>query len=132
MPDGQRFQPHGEAEGHPGQHLAPGRAGVDPAADFSVRGLRDWPDKLEGFMALPMGTTESGLTFISASLMELFWKAAGVFLVFGSVELFRQMRKHSKQLKMSKQKSATNEGSRSNPQMKAKIRDCQRTGRGNR
>jgi len=63
-------------------------------ADFSVRGLRDWPDKLEGFMALRWHDGKRA-TFISASLMELFWKAAGVFLVFGSVELFRQMRKHS-------------------------------------
>ena len=31
------------------------------------------------------------LNLICASLMELFWKAAGVFLVFGCVDLFRQL-----------------------------------------
>jgi len=35
--------------------------------------------KLDGFLALPMGMVESGYRFLTASLMELFWKAAAVF-----------------------------------------------------
>jgi flagellar biosynthesis protein FlhB len=64
---------------------------------------------------------------IASSLMELFWKASGVFLVFGSVDLFRQMRRHKKDLRMSKQDIREEmkevEG---NPQMKARIRRLQR------
>jgi flagellar biosynthetic protein FlhB len=84
-------------------------------------------DKLDGFMALPLGSVSSGFSFLGGSLMELFWKAAGVFLVFGSVDLFRQLSRYKSDLKMSKQdikqEAKDVEG---NPQMKAKIRRLQR------
>ena len=60
-------------------------------------------DKLDAFLALPLESVEAGCARIAASLMELFWKAAGVFLVFGSVDLFRQLRRHKQELRMSKQ-----------------------------
>lgn len=84
-------------------------------------------DKLEGFLALPLGTVESGYRFVSQSLLDLFWKAAGLFLVFGSVDLFRQLRRHRQDLRMSKQEIKEEmkelEG---NPQMKARVRRLQR------
>jgi flagellar biosynthetic protein FlhB len=84
-------------------------------------------DKLDAFLALPMQSVESGFGFVGSTLMELCWKAAGVFLVFGVVDLFRQMRRHNKDLKMSKQEIRDEmkevEG---NPQMKARIRRLQR------
>jgi len=84
-------------------------------------------DKLDVFLALPLQSVESGFGFIGNSLMELFWKAAGVFLVFGAVDLFRQMRRHNRDLRMSKQEIKEEmkevEG---NPQMKARIRRLQR------
>ena len=54
--------------------------------------------------------------------MELFWKAAFVFLVFGSVDFFRQMRRHKQDLRMSKQdiKDEMKEVE-GNPQMKQRI-----------
>ena len=59
--------------------------------------------------------------------MDLFWKAAAVFVVFGAVDLFRQLRKHKQDLRMSKQEIREEmkevEG---NPQMKARIRRMQR------
>src|SRR5262249_48710897 len=60
-------------------------------------------DRLEGFLALPLESAESGARFLSATLMDLFWKAAAVFVVFGSVDLFRQLRRHKRDLRMSKQ-----------------------------
>src|SRR5262249_56820503 len=60
-------------------------------------------DRLEGFLALPLESAESGAKFLSATLMDLFWKAAAVFVVFGSVDLFRQLRRHKRDLRMSKQ-----------------------------
>jgi flagellar biosynthetic protein FlhB len=84
-------------------------------------------DKLEGFLALPLQSAESGFGFIGNTLMELFWKAAGVFVVVGVVDLFRQMRRHNSELRMTKQEireeSKEMEG---NPQMKARIRRLQR------
>src|ERR1035438_3709032 len=78
-------------------------------------------------MALPMQSVDTGFVLIASSLMELFWKAAGVFFVFGCVDLARQLRRHKSELKMSKQdikdESKDVEG---NPQMKARIRRLQR------
>ena len=69
----------------------------------------------------------SGAGFLGASLMELFWKASVVFLVFGVVDLFRQWRRQQQDLRMSKQEIREEmkelEG---NPQMKGRIRRLQR------
>jgi flagellar biosynthetic protein FlhB len=84
-------------------------------------------DQLEALLALPLKSVESGWNFIGTSLMQLFWKAGAVFLVFGAVDLFRQMRRYQQDLRMSKQdikeEAKEVEG---NPQMKARIRRIQR------
>jgi flagellar biosynthetic protein FlhB len=84
-------------------------------------------DKLDALLALPLESVTVGWGFLGGSLMELFWKASGVFLVFGCVDLIRQMRRYKKDLRMSKQdikeEAKDIEG---NPQMKAKIRRLQR------
>jgi flagellar biosynthetic protein FlhB len=59
--------------------------------------------------------------------MELFWKAAGVLLVFGSVDLFRQIRRYNRDLRMSRQEIREEmKDIEGNPQMKARIRRLQR------
>jgi flagellar biosynthetic protein FlhB len=59
--------------------------------------------------------------------MELFWKAAGLFLIFGCVDLFRQMRRHKQDLRMSKQEIREEmKDVEGNPQMKSRIRRLQR------
>jgi flagellar biosynthetic protein FlhB len=59
--------------------------------------------------------------------MELFWKAAGVFFLFGSVDLFRQMRRYKQDLRMSKQDIREEmKDIEGNPQMKARVRRLQR------
>jgi flagellar biosynthesis protein FlhB len=84
-------------------------------------------DKLDAFLALPLESVTVGWGFLGGSLMELFWKASGVFLVFGCVDLFRQMRRYKQDLRMSKHdikdEAKDIEG---NPQMKARIRRLQR------
>src|ERR1035438_2073400 len=59
-------------------------------------------DKLDAFLALPLESVTVGWEFLGGSLMQLFWKASGVFLVFGCVDLFRQMRRYKQDLRMSK------------------------------
>src|SRR5579872_1290709 len=41
-------------------------------------------DRLDAFLALPLGSVESGCGFLIATLMGLSWKAAVVFLGFGA------------------------------------------------
>jgi len=84
-------------------------------------------DQLPVFLLLPLGSVDSGCRFLAASLATLFWKAAGLFLVFGAVDYYRQQRRHRQDLRMSKQEIKEEvkelEG---NPQMKARVRRLQR------
>ncbi len=87
-------------------------------------------DRLEAFLLLPLESVASGARVLGTSLMDLLWKAAGLFVVFGSVDLFRQIRRYQQDLRMSKeevkQEMKDVEG---NPQMKARIRRLQRSQR---
>lgn len=84
-------------------------------------------EKLQAFLSLPLAGVESGCALLGSALIELFWKAAAVFLVFGAVDLFRQMRRHRADLRMSKQEIREEmkelEG---DPQIKSRIRRLQR------
>ncbi|PWU01383.1 MAG: hypothetical protein C5B51_22995 [Terriglobia bacterium] len=84
-------------------------------------------DKLEFVLLLPLRSVTSGARFLGSSLMELFWKAAAVFFVFGSVDLFRQIRRYKQNLRMSKQEVREEmKDIEGNPQIKARIRRLQR------
>src|SRR5512140_219081 len=78
-------------------------------------------------LTLPFMSLDSGLLKVGAAIKEILWKAAGVFLVFGLIDLFRQKRKFMKELRMTKQEvkeeSKENEGS---PLVKGKIKRLQR------
>jgi flagellar biosynthetic protein FlhB len=84
-------------------------------------------DKLDALLVLPLAGLEVGWQFLGVTLMGLFWKAAGAFLVFGTVDLFRQMRRYRRDLQMSKQDIREEmKDVEGNPQMKARIRRLQR------
>lgn len=126
-PDFKRLNPISKLSELPKQNLpALGQAVIlIPAFLWAVYGIAR--DKLDSFMTLPLQSVESGFAVIGSSLMELFWKAAGVFVVYGAFDLFRQMQKHNKMLKMSKQEIKEEmKESDGNPQMKARIRRLQR------
>lgn len=79
------------------------------------------------FLTLPFMSLDTGLLKVGASIQDILWKAAAMFLVFGLIDLFRQKRKFMKDLRMTKQEvkeeSKENEGS---PLIKGKIRRLQR------
>ena len=78
-------------------------------------------------LTLPFMSLDTGLLKVGASIKDILWKAAAVFLVFGLIDLFRQKRKFMKDMRMTKQEvkqeSKENEGS---PLIKGKIRRLQR------
>ena len=127
MPDAARFSPIEHLRNLPKQNLPALAQALVMLPLFLWAVWVVAREKLDAFMALPMQSVDSGFILIATSLMELFWKAAGVFLVFGCVDLFRQLRRHKSELKMSKQdlkdEAKDVEG---NPQMKARIRRLQR------
>jgi flagellar biosynthetic protein FlhB len=84
-------------------------------------------DKMDALLALPLESVSVGWNFLGGSLMELFWKASGFFLLFGCVDLIRQLRRYTQDLRMSKQDIKQEfKDVEGNPQMKAKIRRLQR------
>jgi len=127
MPDAQRFNPLDKLTGLPKQNLPMlGQAVVLlPVFLWAVWVIAQ--ERLEQFMTLPLRSVESGVNLVGGSLMELFWKAAGVFMVFGCVDLFRQLKRYKSELKMTKQEIREEmKDVEGNPQMKAKIRRIQR------
>jgi len=84
-------------------------------------------DKLNALSALPLAGVDAGWHFLGAALMDLFWKAAAAFLVFGAADLFRQMRRYRRDLRMSKQEIKEEmKDIEGNPQIKARVRRLQR------
>jgi len=83
--------------------------------------------QLQSFLLLPLESVTGGARFLGASLMDLFWKAASLFVLFGAVDLFRQMRRYQRDLRMSRQEIREEmKDVEGNPQMKARIRRLQR------
>ena len=79
------------------------------------------------YLSLPFQSVESGFGQVCGSFAALLWKAGGVFLVFGAVDLLRQKRRYRKDLRMSKQEIRDEvKETEGNPQMKARIRRIQR------
>jgi flagellar biosynthetic protein FlhB len=127
MPDAARFNPIQRLADIPKQNLPSlGQAMVLlPVFLWAVWVIAR--ERLDAFMTLPLQSVESGVGLVGSSLMELFWKASGVFLVFGCVDLFRQMRRHKHDLMMTKQEIREEmKDIDGNPQMKARIRRLQR------
>jgi flagellar biosynthetic protein FlhB len=127
IPDAARFNPMSRLKDLPKQTLPALAQAVFMLPVFLWAVWVVGREKLDAFMALPMQSVESGLNLIGASLVELFWKAAGVFLVIGCVDLARQLKNHKSELRMSKQEIREEmKDVEGNPQMKARIRRLQR------
>jgi flagellar biosynthesis protein FlhB len=84
-------------------------------------------DRAQEFFTLPLQTLEAGTHLIGASLHDLLYKGAALFVVFGAVNLFRQRRRYTNEMKMSKNeiKDEAKE-SDGNPQTKQRVRRMQR------
>jgi len=64
---------------------------------------------------------------LAGSLMGLLWKASGVFLVLGVVDLARERQRYTKDLRMSRQELREEvKDLEGNPHVKARIRRLQR------
>ncbi len=81
----------------------------------------------ERLLLIPLSSFQMGLETLRSLCMDLLWKAAALFLLFGFIDFFRQKRMFSKQMRMSKQdirdESKEADG---NPQTKMRIRKLQR------
>jgi flagellar biosynthetic protein FlhB len=107
-----------------GKKLAPDLQRLNPLLPlFGMAVYGIVRDNLAAYMALPFQGVESAFSQVCGSFAALLWKAGGVFLLFGAVDLFRQRRRYRKDLRMSKQEIRDEvKETEGNPQMKARIR----------
>ncbi|MCW5976764.1 MAG: EscU/YscU/HrcU family type III secretion system export apparatus switch protein [Bryobacteraceae bacterium] len=84
-------------------------------------------ENLAVFLRLPLLDVESGLARAGSSISGLLWKAVGLFLVLGVIDLIRQRRRYRKDLRMSKQEiREEHKEIEGNPHVKSRIRRLQR------
>jgi flagellar biosynthesis protein FlhB len=126
-PDLTRLSPLSKLRQLPGQNFSGLMQAVIMLPVFCVAIYGVVSAQLDRFIILPLANVRTGMDEILGILQGLLWKAAGLFLVFGFVELFREKRKHMSGMKMTKQEiKDESKESDGNPQIKAKIRALRR------
>jgi len=84
----------------------------------------------ERLLLIPLSSFQVGLETLRSLAMDLLWKAAALFLLFGFIDFFRQKRRFSKEMRMSKQEIRDElKEAEGNPQTKLRIRRLQRDAR---
>ena len=84
-------------------------------------------ENLDIFLTLPWMSPQAGLSHIAKTVETLLWRAGGVFMLAGAVDLAWQRRRYTSQLKMSKQEVREEaKEQQGNPQIKMRIRRIQR------
>lgn len=126
-PSGARFNPLNKLKDLPKQNVP---AAIQALVLMAVMGYVLYlliRDNLPRLLLLPLSTVPAGIAQISESTSQLLWRAAGVLIVFGFVELIRNRASYHKQLRMSKQeiRDEMKEGE-GNPQIKGQIRRLRR------
>jgi flagellar biosynthetic protein FlhB len=82
---------------------------------------------LEAYFRLPLQTVELGIQEIAGSIGSLLWKAAIALAALGAIDLLRQQRRYTRELRMSKQEVRDEmKESEGNPEIKGRIRRIQR------
>src|SRR5579864_22060 len=75
------------------------------------------------YFVLPLEGVETGVRQVGDSLATLLWNGAGVFMLFGSIDLVRQRMRYRRDLRMSRQEIRDEfKETEGNPQMKMRIR----------
>jgi flagellar biosynthetic protein FlhB len=126
-PDLQRLNPGKRLASMPSQNLfAVGQAVVL----LGLVGLvvyYEVAENLNSFLELPWLAPRSSAGRIGGVLETLLWRAAALFLLAGVIDLIRQRRRYTDQLKMTKQEiREESKEQESSPHVKARIRRIQR------
>lgn len=84
-------------------------------------------ENLMAFLSLPWMSAQVAAARVASTIQTLLWRAAGLFLIFGFIDLAWQRHRYTDQLKMSKQELRDeSKETNGNPQMKMRIRRLQR------
>jgi flagellar biosynthetic protein FlhB len=90
-------------------------------------------ERLQTILLLTLTDFGSGLQAASGMALDLLWRGAGVLFIVGAVDYGRALRRHTQQLKMTKQEVRDEmKDTDGNPMVKMRIRRLQREMRRNR
>ena len=126
-PDVKRLNPASRLKDMPGQNFKSFMEALllVVALAFAIHSY--YQANTETLLRLPFQPVTHGTLEVASMLEGLMWKASGLFIAFGAVDLFRNYRKHMSSLKMSKeevkQEHKQNEG---DPQIRARIKRMRR------
>ena len=127
MPQFNRLNPLSRLKDLPGQNIKSVLEAAFLIAIFAMAINAVYQDDAVKLLRLPFQNLIIASQEIGSMLQSLLWKAAAVFVLFGSVDLFRQYRKHMSSLKMTKQEvKEENRRNEGDPLIKNKIRRLRR------
>jgi len=103
---------------------------VQALALLPLFGVAVWAvvrDNWDAMLRMPLQSVERGTEQMGVSLQSLLWKGAGLFVLLGGIDYWRQTRRYAADLRMTKhevrQEAKEMEG---NPQVRARIRQLRR------
>lgn len=126
-PDLKRLSPASRLKDMPGQNF---KSVIEAlllvvALAFAINAY--YQANTETLMRLPFQPVTHGTMEVASMLEGLMWKASGLFIIFGAVDLFRNYRKHMSSLKMSKEEiKQEHKQSEGDPQIRARIKRMRR------
>lgn len=103
IPELSRLSPGAKLRNLPSQNASSAIQAVVLIPVFSWVIFTIFRDNSAMFVTIPLMGTGAGVTVVSESLMNLLWKGAWLFLLFGIADAFRQNLQYKKQLRMTKQ-----------------------------
>ncbi|MFN0170793.1 MAG: flagellar biosynthesis protein FlhB [Bryobacteraceae bacterium] len=79
------------------------------------------------FLRLPLEAVATSIRVVADSIIDLLWKAAGILVVWGAIDLYRQKRRHQSDLKMTKQEVRDEvKEAEGNPHVRSRLRRLRR------
>lgn len=84
-------------------------------------------DNISDLIRLPLANVQAAMNQIGDHVHALLWKAGGLFLLFGAVDLFRQHKRLNSTLKMTKEEvRREHRETEGDPQIRARVRRLRR------
>ena len=84
-------------------------------------------DNISDLIRLPLANVNAAVGQIGEHVRSLLWKAGGLFLLFGAVDLFRQQKRLNTSLKMTKEEvRREHKETEGDPQIRARVRRLRR------
>ena len=126
-PDPQRLNPLKRLSSLPSQNLFSAAQAVLLLAAVGMALYRETAENLQSFLELPWLAPASSAARVGRALGTLMWRAAGIFLVIGAIDLVWNRRRYARQLRMTKQEVREEvKEQESSPHVKQRIRRIQR------